>query len=220
MCWALPLPTFAFTLPVRPPPCSITSRRAAAAGGDTQRPLYFLFAAGIVNVVLNLVFVIKFQMDVAGVALATVISQCISAALVIRCLMKETGPLRLDLRQLKIYPMKLKQIMQVGIPAGIQGILFSLANVTVQSSINSFDDTTLVAASSAASSIENFVYANVNAFYQANTALYQPELRRRELSPHSADSAHRRGYRHHQHVPFGLPRHFVRASASGYLLPQ
>ena len=105
------------------------------AGGDTQRPLYFLFAAGIVNVVLNLVFVIKFQMDVAGVALATVISQCISAALVIRCLMKETGPLRLDLRQLKIYPMKLKQIMQVGIPAGIQGILFSLANVTVQSSI-------------------------------------------------------------------------------------
>ena len=140
------------------------------AGGDTQRPLYFLFAAGIVNVVLNLVFVIKFQMDVAGVALATVISQCISAALVIRCLMKETGPLRLDLRQLKIYPMKLKQIMQVGIPAGIQGILFSLANVTVQSSINSFDDTTLVAASSAASSIENFVYANVNAFYQANTA--------------------------------------------------
>ena len=113
------------------------------AGGDTQRPLYFLFAAGIVNVVLNLVFVIKFQMDVAGVALATVISQCISAALVIRCLMKETGPLRLDLRQLKIYPMKLKQIMQVGIPAGIQGILFSLANVTVQSSINSFDDTTL-----------------------------------------------------------------------------
>ena len=84
--------------------------------------------------------------------------------------MKETGPLHLDLRQLKIYPMKLKQIMQVCIPAGIQGILFSLANVTVQSSINSFDDTTLVAASSAASSIENFVYANVNAFYQANTA--------------------------------------------------
>lgn len=140
------------------------------AGGDTQRPLYFLFAAGIVNVVLNLVFVIKFQMDVAGVALATVISQCISAALVIRCLMKETGPLRLDLKKLKIHGMKLKQIMQVGIPAGLQGVLFSLANVTVQSSINSFDDTVLVAGSSASSSVENFVYANVNAFYQANTA--------------------------------------------------
>lgn len=140
------------------------------AGGDTQRPLYFLLAAGVVNVVLNLIFVIKFQMDVAGVALATVISQCISAALVIRCLMKENGPLRLDLKKLKINGMKLKQIMQVGVPAGFQGVLFSLANVTVQSSINSFDDTVLVAGSSASSSVENFVYANVNAFYQANTA--------------------------------------------------
>ena len=140
------------------------------AGGDTQRPLYFLLAAGVVNVVLNLFFVIKLQMDVAGVALATVISQCISAALVIRCLMKETGPLKLELKKLKIYPMKLKQIMQVGIPAGFQGVLFSLANVTVQSSINSFNDTVLVAGSSASSSVENFVYANVNSFYQANTA--------------------------------------------------
>ena len=140
------------------------------AGGDTQRPLYFLLAAGVVNVLLNLVFVIKLHMDVAGVALATVISQCISAALVIRCLMKETGPLRLDLKKLKIHGMKLKQIMQVGIPAGLQGVLFSLANVTVQSSNNSVDDTVLVAGSSASSSVENFVYANVNAFYQANTA--------------------------------------------------
>ena len=140
------------------------------AGGDTQRPLYFLFAAGVVNVVLNLFFVIKLQMDVAGVALATVISQCISAALVIRCLMRESGALHLDLKKLRIHPMKLKQIMQVGIPAGLQGVLFSLANVTVQSSINSFDDTVLVAGSSASSSVENFVYANVNSFYQANTA--------------------------------------------------
>lgn len=140
------------------------------AGGDTQRPLYFLFAAGIVNVVLNLFFVIRLQMDVAGVALATVISQCISAALVIRCLMRETGALHLDLKKLKIHPMKFKQIMQVGIPAGLQGMLFSLANVTVQSSINSFDNTVLVAGSAASSSVENFVYANVNSFYQANTA--------------------------------------------------
>ena len=141
------------------------------AGGDTQRPLYFLFAAGIVNVVLNLFFVIRLQMDVAGVALATVISQCISAALVIRCLMRETGALHLDLKKLKIHPMKFKQIMQVGIPAGLQGMLFSLANVTVQSSINSFDNTVLVAGSAASSSVENFVYANVNSFYQANTAV-------------------------------------------------
>lgn len=117
--------------------------------------------------------------------------------------------------------MKLKQIMQVGIPAGIQGILFSLANVTVQSSINSFDDTTLVAASSAASSIENFVYANVNAFYQANTAFTSQNFGAGNYQAAFCRIRHnRRGYRHHQHVPFGLPRHFVRASASGYLLPQ
>ena len=139
------------------------------AGGDTQRPLYFLLAAGVVNVLLNLVFVIKLHMDVAGVALATVISQCISAALVIRCLMKETGPLRLDLKKLKIHGMKLKQIMQVGIPAGIQGMLFSLANVTVQSSVNSFGEI-IMAGSSAAISIEQFIYSNINAFYQANVA--------------------------------------------------
>ena len=130
------------------------------ASGDTQRPLYYLFASGVVNVILNLVFVIYFHMDVAGVALATVISQCISAALVVRCLMKETGPLRLDFRQLKIYPIKLKQIMQVGIPAGIQGMLFSLANVTVQSSVNSFGEV-IMAGSSAAISIEQFIYSNI-----------------------------------------------------------
>ena len=139
------------------------------AVGDTKRPLYCLAAAGAINVVLNLVFVIYFHMDVAGVALATVISQCISAALVVRCLMKETGPLRLDFRQLKIYPIKLKQIMQVGIPAGIQGMLFSLANVTVQSSVNSFGEI-IMAGSSAAISIEQFIYSNINAFYQANVA--------------------------------------------------
>ena len=108
------------------------------ASGDTQRPLYYLFASGVVNVILNLVFVIYFHMDVAGVALATVISQCISAALVVRCLMKETGPLRLQLRQLKIYPIKLKQIMQVGIPAALQMAVTAFSNVFVQSYINRF----------------------------------------------------------------------------------
>ena len=139
------------------------------AEGDTQRPLYFLSLAGVVNIVLNLFFVIVCKLDVAGVAIATVISQCISAALVVRCLVKETGPLRLDFRQLKIYPIKLKQIMQVGIPAGIQGMLFSLANVTVQSSVNSFGEI-IMAGSSAAISIEQFIYSNINAFYQANVA--------------------------------------------------
>ena len=121
------------------------------------------------NLVLDPLFIFALGLGVRGAAIATVISQCISAALVVRCLVKETGPLRLDFRQLKIYPIKLKQIMQVGIPAGIQGMLFSLANVTVQSSVNSFGEV-IMAGSSAAISIEQFIYSNINAFYQANTA--------------------------------------------------
>ena len=121
------------------------------------------------NLVLDPLFIFALGLGVRGAAIATVISQCISAALVVRCLMKETGPLRLDFRQLKIYPIKLKQIMQVGIPAGIQGMLFSLANVTVQSSVNSFGEI-IMAGSSAAISIEQFIYSNINAFYQANVA--------------------------------------------------
>lgn len=140
------------------------------AGGDTQRPLYFLLARRCGQCAAEPGFCHQVPHGRGRCGIGHRDLQCISAALVIRCLMKETGPLRLDLKKLKIHGMKLKQIMQVGIPAGLQGVLFSLANVTVQSSINSFDDTVLVAGSSASSSVENFVYANVNAFYQANTA--------------------------------------------------
>lgn len=135
--------------------------------GDTRRPLYYLFTAGVVNVVLNLIFVIVFQLDVAGVAIATVISQVISALLVVRCLMREQGGIHLELRELRIWPVRLKQILQVGLPAGFQGVLFALSNVVIQSSINGFQE--VVAAGNAASSnIEGFVYAAMNAFYQAN----------------------------------------------------
>ena len=137
--------------------------------GDTRRPLYFLFAAGIVNVILNLIFVIVFNLDVAGVAIATVISQCISAALVIRCLMRESGGIHLDLRRLRIVRPRLVQIVRVGLPAGIQSSLFSLSNVVIQSSINSFGEI-VMAGNSAARSIGDFPYAAVNAFYQANAA--------------------------------------------------
>ena len=139
------------------------------AVGDTQRPLFYLFFAGIVNVVLNLFFVIVMNLDVAGVALATVISQCISAALVIRCLMKEQGAIRLDLHSLRFDKIKLRQILQVGLPAGVQGILFSLSNVVIQASINGFGET-VMAGNSAASNIENFIYVALNAFYQANVS--------------------------------------------------
>ena len=136
------------------------------AVGDTRRPLYFLSLAGVINVVLNLVFVIKFHMDVAGVAVATVVSQCVSATLVIRCLMKESGGMKLELSKLGINPQKLIQIMKVGLPAGFQGILFSLSNVVIQSSINSFGEI-VVAGSSASNNIEHFVYAAMNSVYQA-----------------------------------------------------
>lgn len=134
--------------------------------GDTKRPLYYLFAAGIVNVVLNLVFVIVFHLGVAGVAIATAISQTISAVLVVRCLMKEQGAIRLNLRELRIEKDKMLRIMQIGLPAGFQGIVFSLSNVVIQSAINSFG-AIAVAGNSAAANIEGFVYMAMNAFYQA-----------------------------------------------------
>ena len=135
------------------------------AKGDTKRPLYILFFAGIINVILNLIFVILFKMDVAGVALATVISQTISAFLVIRCLLKETEEFKLDLKQLKINPQILIRIIKIGVPAGLQGIIFSLSNVIIQSSINSFG-AIVIAGNSAALNIENFIFTGMNGFSQ------------------------------------------------------
>lgn len=136
------------------------------AQGDTRRPLYYLSAAGGINVALNLVFVILFHLDVAGVALATIIAQYISAVLVLRCLTREEGPLRLDLRKLRMERKVVWRILQVGLPAGFQGVLFALSNVVIQSSLNSFDDAVIVAGSAASANIESFVYAAMNAFYQ------------------------------------------------------
>lgn len=137
------------------------------AQGDTRRPLYYLTFAGVVNVLLNLFFVIVLEMSVAGVALATIVSQYISAALVMGCLMKETGPLHLDLKKLRLEWDVVGRILQVGMPAGFQGVLFALSNVVIQSSLNSFDDSVLVAGSAASANIEAFVYLSMNAVYQA-----------------------------------------------------
>ena len=136
------------------------------AVGDTKRPLYYLFCAGIINVILNLFFVITCQMGVAGVGLATVISQTISAALVVRCLMKEQGGIQLELKALSISKDKLAKILKIGLPAGFQGTVFSLSNVVIQSAVNSFGPIA-VAGNSAASNIEGFVYMAMNTFYQA-----------------------------------------------------
>ena len=103
------------------------------AVGDTKRPLYFLLAAGIINVILNLFFVIALSMGVAGVALATVASQCISACLVVKCLMNTNAGYRLDIKKLRITKNKLHSIIKIGLPAGLQGSIFSVSNVLIQS---------------------------------------------------------------------------------------
>lgn len=136
------------------------------AVGDTKRPLYYLLCAGIINVILNLVFVIIFHMGVAGVAIATIISQTVSALLVVKCLMQEQGGIHLELKELRIDKDKFLRILQIGLPAGFQGTVFSLSNVVIQSAINSFG-AIVIAGNSAAANIEGFVYMAMNAFYQA-----------------------------------------------------
>ena len=136
------------------------------AVGDTKRPLYYLFFAGVINVILNLIFVILFRWGVAGVAAATAISQTISAFLVVKCLILEQGGIHLELKELRIAKDKLLRIMQIGLPAGFQGTVFSLSNVVIQSAINSFG-AVAVAGNSAAANIEGFIYMGMNAFYQA-----------------------------------------------------
>lgn len=134
--------------------------------GDTKRPLYYLAIAGVLNIILNLILVIVFEMSVAGVALATIISQTLSAVLVIRCLIHTEGGCHLDLHQLKIHTNKLWKILQLGLPAGLQGSIFSLSNVLIQSSVNSFGAIAM-AGNSAAANIEGFTYVAMNSFYQA-----------------------------------------------------
>lgn len=136
------------------------------AVGDTRRPLYYLLAAGVVNVLLNLFFVITLSMGVAGVAAATVISQAISAGLIVRCLILTDSAYRLELKGIRIAGDKLVKMVQIGIPAGMQGALFSISNVLIQSSVNSFGSVAM-AGNTAGSNIEGFVYTAMNAFHQA-----------------------------------------------------
>jgi len=136
------------------------------AVGDTKRPLYYLLLAGVINVVLNLVFVIVFSMGVAGVALATIISQAVSAVLVVRCLIRSDGVYRIVLKDLRIHRDKLYKMVQIGVPAGMQGALFSLSNVLIQSSVNSFGSIAM-AGNTAAGNLEGFVFVAMNALHQA-----------------------------------------------------
>lgn len=135
--------------------------------GDTKRPLICLTISGVINVILNLIFVIGLKMNVAGVAIATVISQLISASLLIYFLTREDGALKLCLNKLRIDRPILSEIARIGIPSGLQGMVFSASNVVIQSSMNSLGST-VIAASSAALNFEIFAYYMLNGFEHAS----------------------------------------------------
>lgn len=136
--------------------------------GDTKRPLLYLFISGIINVCLNLFFVIVFGLGVAGVAIATVTSQYISAFLVVLNMIRTESVYKLNIRELRIKKYQLLQIIRIGLPAGIQGALFNISNVLIQSSVNSFGSIAM-AGNAAAQNIEGFVYTAMNSIYQAST---------------------------------------------------
>ncbi len=135
------------------------------AAGDTKSPLVFLSLAGVVNVVLNVIFVTLLHMNVAGVALATTISQGISAVLVVWALMKRTDTCRLEWKNMRFHKLPLVKMLRIGLPAGIQSSLFSFSNVLIQSSVNSFGDI-FMSGNAASANIEGFVYVSLNAFHQ------------------------------------------------------
>ena len=135
------------------------------AAGDTKSPLIFLTIAGVINVILNVIFVTVFDLNVAGVALATTISQAISATLVVIALAKRSDACKFYFSQMKFYKNELLEIIKIGLPAGIQGSLFSISNVIIQSSINSFGSV-VMSGNAAALNIEGFMFVCLNAFHQ------------------------------------------------------
>lgn len=151
-------------------PLNLTYNFAASilrASGDTGTPLRALTLAGILNVVLNVIFVAAFHMNVAGVAIATVLSQGISAVVAVRALMRRQDACTLRLSRLRIHREQLAQILRIGIPAGIQSALHTISNVMIQSTVNGFGSV-FMAGNAAASSIENFEYNMMNAFQQTS----------------------------------------------------
>lgn len=137
-----------------------------SAIGDTRRPLLYLAFSGVLNVVLNLFFVIVCDMDVAGVALASIISQYVSAVLIIRALLKSGEVFGLQWKLLRIEPDKAKDILKIGLPSGMQNAIFQIANLFIQVGVNSFD-ATMVAGNSAAANADALVYDVMAAFYTA-----------------------------------------------------
>ena len=132
------------------------------AKGDTRRPLVYLTIAGVVNVLLNIFLVVVVDMDVAGVAVATIVSQYISAILIVVALLREKGELRLILRKLRFHKEELLRILRIGLPSGILSSFFSIANIIIQSAINTFS-AAVIAGNATGISIEAFIYTSMNA---------------------------------------------------------
>ncbi|MBP3315708.1 MAG: MATE family efflux transporter [Clostridia bacterium] len=163
----LPLSTLYMKIIFLGVPASMVYNYAAAmirSVGDSKRPMIFLAISGIVNVALNVLLVTLFDMGVDGVAIATIVSQYLSAVMALVYMFRTSGPLRLSLKYMRMNGAKVKRILYIGIPSGIQSSLFSLSNVLIQSSINSFGDT-VVTGSAAASNIEGFLYVAMNSVY-------------------------------------------------------
>lgn len=149
-------------------PASLVYNFGAAivrSSGDTKRPLYILTTTGLVNIVLNLILVINFHMDVAGVAIATIVSQYISAVCIVMRLLKIDSACRLDIRRLRFHREELKRILLIGVPAGVQNSLFSLSNVIIQTTVNSFGSIAM-SGISASSNIDAVIYTCTNAVSQ------------------------------------------------------
>ena len=137
-----------------------------SAAGDTKKPLYFLSMAGVINILLNLFFVIVCRLSVVGVALASAISQCVSAALILRALTRAQDCYALDVHQLHLDPATTKSILALGVPAGFQNAIFAIANLFIQAGVNSFDSL-MVKGNSAAANADNMIYDCMAAFYMA-----------------------------------------------------
>ncbi|MBQ7037096.1 MAG: MATE family efflux transporter [Clostridia bacterium] len=141
------------------------------AKGDTTRPLYFLVIAGVVNVILNLISVLGFHLGAVGVGIATAASQIVACVLILLCLAHEDGPCKLYFSKLRLRKAETAEILRLGLPAGIQSSLFSISNMLITASINSFGSTAFIAGNAACSNIEGFIYAGMHAIYQTNLTL-------------------------------------------------
>ena len=151
-------------------PASMVFNYAAAmirSAGDSRRPMIFLAISGLANVLLNVIFVKYFGMGVDGVAIATIVSQYLSAAMSLAYLFKTSGPLRISMKNMRLDWQKVKKILYIGVPSGLQTSLFSFSNVLIQSSINSFGES-VVAGTAASSNIESFLYVAMNAIYHVS----------------------------------------------------